>query len=111
MSGSRRRSNQRSGRNRRSNNKSKKPALDPREFWGDGEAMPDELAPVVMAEDPSAVVRSLGRPPIHGQENVAEHYFRAVYGRAANLAVALAAAGGLIGEPGDDDDADSADNN
>jgi hypothetical protein len=33
---------------------------------------------------------------------VAEHYFAAVYEKSTNLAVALAAASGLLGPPDDD---------
>ncbi|MFV0524402.1 MAG: hypothetical protein ACK5RL_07895 [Acidimicrobiales bacterium] len=49
-----------------------------------------------IAPEPSAVVRSLGRPPLSGHHNVAEHYFTAVYDRAVVLAGALATAGDLI---------------
>ena len=49
------------------------------------------------SDDPTAVVRSLGPPPLPGHEAIAEHYFDVVYERAAMLANALAAAGGLIG--------------
>jgi hypothetical protein len=59
-----------------------------------------ELAPLPSAlritTDASAVVRSLGRPPLGGHEIAAEHYLRAVYDRAVNLATALAAVGDLI---------------
>ncbi|HBU03434.1 MAG TPA: hypothetical protein DEA70_02995 [Acidimicrobiaceae bacterium] len=51
------------------------------------------------APDPKAVVRSLGRVPLSGHETAAEHWFSLVYERAAVLAGALAAAGGLLGEP------------
>jgi hypothetical protein len=55
---------------------------------------------VRITTDPAAVVRSLGRPPLSGHHNVAEHYFTAVYERAVTLASALAAAGDLV-EPDD----------
>ena len=42
------------------------------------------------------MLRSLGPPPLPGHETAAEHYFDAVYDRAAALAIALAAASGLI---------------
>ena len=35
-----------------------------------------------VASDAAAVVHSLGNPPLPGHEQVAEHYFRAVYERA-----------------------------
>jgi hypothetical protein len=55
--------------------------------------------PITPASDPTAVVRSLGSPPLPGQAAVAEHYLAAVAERAAGLATALAAAGGLLAEP------------
>ena len=53
---------------------------------------------IAEAPDPKAVVRSLGRVPLSGHETAAEHWFSLVYERAAVLAGALAAAGGLLGE-------------
>ncbi len=67
-----------------------------REFWGDADAVPIPQGDVQIAKDTSAVVRSLGRPPMGGQDTIAEHYFVAVYDRAVTLASALAAAGDLI---------------
>ncbi len=89
------------GRANNSNNRRRKgprkKKVDPRVFWGD----PEQLAELgseraTITTNPSAVVQSLGRPPLSGQQNAAEHYFVAVYDRAVNLAAALAAAGGLI---------------
>ena len=65
-------------------------------FWGDASALPAEQREVRMTSDPAAVPRSLGPPPLPGHENVAEHYFAAVYDRAVTTAGALAAAGGMI---------------
>ena len=45
--------------------------------------------------DPTALVESLGPLPFPGA-GLAHHYFQAVYERAAGLAVALAAAAGLL---------------
>jgi hypothetical protein len=67
-----------------------------RDFWGrvdDATPPPDAIRPV---HDPTVLVRSLGPPPLPAHETVAEHYFDAVYDKAANLAVALAAASGLL---------------
>lgn len=85
----------RSGSRRRKG--SRKKQVDPMVFWGD----PDQLAELgseraTITANPSAVVQSLGRPPLSGQQNAAEHYFIAVYERAVNLAAALAAAGDLL---------------
>jgi hypothetical protein len=42
------------------------------------------------------MVRSLGPAPLAGRENVSEHYFAAVYDKAAALATALGATVGLV---------------
>ena len=65
------------------------------DFWGDVENLP-QVETVILTSDPSAVVRSLGRPPLAGHEAVSEHYFRAVYEQAVILAGVLATAGDLI---------------
>jgi hypothetical protein len=62
-------------------------------------APPEPIRPAV---DPGAVVRSLGTPPLPGQGAVADHYIAAVVERAAGLATALAAAGGLLADADDD---------
>ena len=77
-------------------------------FWGEPDALPAADDLVRITKDPSAVVRSLGRPPLPAHETIAVHYFDAVYDRTVTLATALAAAGEMI-EPeelhraGDDD--------
>jgi hypothetical protein len=50
------------------------------------------------------MIRSLGPPPFPGGETIAEHYFAAVYQKAATLATALAAASGLLDTTEDDHD-------
>lgn len=70
------------------------------EYWGDRAKLPEPTSDIRITQDPAAVVRSLGRPPLPGQEHSSEAYFAAVYGRAVGLASALAAAGELI-EPED----------
>jgi hypothetical protein len=82
-------------KNRRRRGRAKK-APDGVEFWGDVQQLPPPEQRIRITDDPSAVVRSLGPPPLAGQARVAEHYFEAVYDRAVNLATALAAAGDLI---------------
>ena len=67
-----------------------------RDFWGTSFPPPEPADTVTMADDATAMVRSLGTPPLTGQEAVAEHYFTAVYVKAAALASALAAADGLL---------------
>jgi hypothetical protein len=56
---------------------------------------PEAGLPVEATTDPTAMIRSLGPPPLAGHETVAEHYFAAVYDKAVGLAGALAAAAGL----------------
>lgn len=69
-----------------------------RTYWG-GHAGELPEPPVVRpSADPAAIVRSLGTPPLVGQQHVADQYFSAVYERAVMLATALATAGDLLEE-------------
>jgi len=89
------RSNQDRNRNRRRKNKKKK--NDPSSFWGSTEKLAElDLPPVEISTNPAAVVKSLNRAPLSGQQNAADLYFAGIYERAANLAGVLAAAGDLI---------------
>ena len=83
-----------SGRRRNRKRRSKGKAVV--EYWGDTSKLPEPTSDIRITDDPAAVVRSLGRPPLPGQDHVSEAYFTAVYGRAVGLASALAAAGELI---------------
>lgn len=65
-------------------------------FWGDTAKLPAARSDVRISEDAAAVARSLGPPPLTGQEVIAEHYFSVVYDRAVLLAGAVATAAGLI---------------
>ncbi|MEM9130720.1 MAG: hypothetical protein AAF962_04565 [Actinomycetota bacterium] len=103
MSGGR--SNNSNNNNRRSNRRrrgNKKATVKPEDFWGSLDSLPDEQANVRITTQPAAVVKSLGRAPLSGHHNVAEHYFTAVYDRSVALASALAAAGDLLA-PSDED--------
>jgi hypothetical protein len=75
-----------------------------RAFWGPEDPEEQEVveATIRPIADPTALVASLGPPPLPGHETAAQHYFAAVYDRAANLAVALAAASELLAPPEDD---------
>jgi hypothetical protein len=76
-----------------------------RDFWG-ADAIDEEPAAAIRpTDDPAAMVMSLGPPPVRGHEAAAEQYFRVVYDKAVALAVALAAANGLLANDGDDDTA------
>ncbi|MGI9601179.1 MAG: hypothetical protein ACR2QE_04805 [Acidimicrobiales bacterium] len=79
----------------RNRNRNKRSKQSPRVFWGDPDALPAPKDYDATTPDITAVARSLGRPPIPGQEGAAMHYFTVVYERAAVLATALAAVGGL----------------
>ncbi len=83
-----------SGRRRNRKRRNKGKAVE--EYWGDRSKLPEPTSDIRITEDPAAVVRSLGRPPLPGQDHVSEAFFTAVYGRAVGLASALAAAGELI---------------
>jgi hypothetical protein len=90
-------SKRKSKRNRRGRGRSAQ-ALTARtagDFWGDVDKLP-AVDSVTLTTDPSAVVRSLGRPPLAGHEAVSEHYFRAVYEQAVLLAGVLGTAGDLL---------------
>jgi hypothetical protein len=72
------------------------------DVWRSGGPLP-EAEPIVPLRDATALLRSLGDPPLQGQSQVAQHYLGAVVERAAGLATALAAAAGLLANPADDD--------
>ncbi len=91
----------RNNRNRRAAQGGTKP-VKPIDVWRPVPQLPDP-APITPAADPTAVLRSLGDPPLPGQGAVAQHYLAAVVERAAGLATALAAAAGLLGERTADD--------
>ncbi|MET1001731.1 MAG: hypothetical protein ABWZ15_07970 [Acidimicrobiia bacterium] len=86
------------GRNTRSRQPARRKARATRDFWGgaiDADDADEELIRPV--SEPTALIRSLGSPPLPGNAaNAAEHYFAVVYERAAGLAVALAAAADML---------------
>ena len=61
----------------------------PVDIWRSSPPLPD-LEPVVVAHDMTALIRSLGEPPMNGVSNAAVH-FATVIERTAAIAVALAA--------------------
>jgi hypothetical protein len=67
----------------------------PLDMWAPVPELPTPQ-PIAPAADPTAVLRSLGDPPLQGQGAVAGHYIGAFVERAAGLATALAAAAGLL---------------
>jgi hypothetical protein len=73
------------------------------DVWRPGQGALPDPQPIVPLRDPTALLRSLGDPPLQGQSQVAQHYLGAVVERAAGLATALAAAAGLLAAAGDDE--------
>ncbi len=67
-----------------------------RDFWGDPEQLPTETSRVRVSTEPAAVVASLGKVPLTGQETAADHHFKVVYERAVMIAGALASASDLV---------------
>jgi hypothetical protein len=102
---------QKSGRKR--GGKSKDSAIDPTQpLWvnPDGEAEVRRIVGSVRpAHHPTAVVRSLGDPPLGKYGNTAPHYFDAVYRKAQQFAVAIAKANNLHILDETDDEADASD--
>jgi hypothetical protein len=66
------------------------------DFWGTVHHDDDIPSAITPSDDPAAMITSLGPAPLPGHETAAQHYFDAVYAKAAALAVALAAASGLL---------------
>lgn len=74
----------------------------PADLWRAAPELPPP-AGIRPATDPTALLKSLGTPPLTGQGGVADHYLAAVVERAAGLATALAAAAELLVEPDPED--------
>jgi hypothetical protein len=62
---------------------------------------PEPIDPIKPAPSPTALLESLGSPPLRGHASVAEHYIGAVVERAAVVATALAASAGVLAETED----------
>jgi hypothetical protein len=75
--------------------RSPKPAERPTDIWRPV-PRPPEPKPITPAHDPTALIRSLGHPPLPGQGTSAELYIATVVERAAGLATALAASADLL---------------
>ena len=69
----------------------RKPA---RDFWGTTPSDDHGPAPIRPTDHPTALIHSLGTPPLPNGD-IARHYFDAIYERAAALAIALATSVGL----------------
>ena len=97
--------------NRRPNKRggAQKPAAvsqDPnRPFWTsptDATALERGIGLVRPSQDPTALVRSLGSPPLGRFADNAQHYYAAVYEKAQRFAVAMATANGVLVDDGED---------
>jgi hypothetical protein len=94
--------NDKRARRRRNARKQGKPK--PVDLWRPVPPLPPP-PPITPASDPTALVRSLGDPPLPGSSAGAELAIAAVVERAAGLATALAATGGLLAmDDGADED-------
>lgn len=75
----------------------------PVDIWRPVPPLPDpEL--ITPAVDPTALLRSIGAPPLRARSDMAEAYLLTVAERAAGLATALAAAAELLADPAVDPD-------
>lgn len=97
MSGNRRKSQSR----RRGNQKAK-----PVDLWRPVPPLA-ELEPIKPVTDPTALVRSLGDPPLTGQDHTALQNIALIASRASKRAEALAAATGLLEVPAAGDEPDA----
>jgi len=75
----------------------------PVDIWRPVPPLPDP-EPITPANDPTALMRSIGAPPLRARSDMAEAYLLAVSERAAGLATALAAAADLLADLAADTD-------
>ncbi|MGB8861533.1 MAG: hypothetical protein WCC60_19920 [Ilumatobacteraceae bacterium] len=88
----------RNGQRRRSGSRQNGPRQAPKaDIWRESEPLP-ELERVAVSRDATALLRSLGEPPMNGAIE-AGYTFGAVVERAAGIATALAFSAGLLAEP------------
>jgi hypothetical protein len=63
---------------------------------------PEDPEAITPAAEPTALLDSLGSPPLRGQSSAAEHYLASVVERAAAVATALAASADVLAPPEQD---------
>jgi hypothetical protein len=73
------------------------------DLWRQSQPL-DDPAPIFPANDPAAVLRSLGTPPLQGHGALVDYYLATVVERAAGVAAALAATAGLLGTPHEEEE-------
>lgn len=93
-----RRGDQRRGDQRRRSRSDQPATID---IWRTPRPLP-ELQPIVTAPDPTALLASLGEPPLPGGTEVGR-YFDSVIERSAAIATALALSADLLATPRADD--------
>ncbi|MGH9121121.1 MAG: hypothetical protein ACRDYC_04120 [Acidimicrobiales bacterium] len=71
-------------------------------FWGDADAPVPQPPRVRPSQDPGALVRSLGAPPLIPDANASQRILTEVYEAAVRAATAMAAASGLLEDPQSD---------
>ncbi|MFN0091993.1 MAG: hypothetical protein ACKVWR_17260 [Acidimicrobiales bacterium] len=81
--------------NQRRRPQQKRPA--PPDPWRAPKPLP-ELTPIEPVDDVTALLRSLGEPPMNNG-NAAGHYFASVIGRASLVARALALSADVLADP------------
>ncbi|MEY2434048.1 MAG: hypothetical protein QOC92_3773 [Acidimicrobiaceae bacterium] len=69
-----------------------------RNLWSPAPAL-DDPEPIKPAANPTALIDSLGSPPLRGHSATAEYHLAAVIERSVALASALAASAGLLAAP------------
>ena len=87
--------NQGQGQGRKRPNRRRGGKAKPVDIWRPVPPLPPP-DPIVPAPDPTALLRSIGVPPLRARSDMAEAYLVAVAERAAQLATALAHAAGLL---------------
>ncbi len=91
------------GRKKKQQGRRRRGPKRPADLWRPVPKLPDP-EPITPSPDPTVVLQSLGDPPLQANSTAAEHYLAAAVEHAAGMATALAAAGGLLAEPADEDD-------
>ena len=72
-------------------------------FWGANYEPAPANSSIRPTPDPGVLVRSLGAPPLAIDHNLALRHLSAVYEEAVRAATALAAANGVLADPGEED--------
>ena len=85
------------GRRSRRGSRGRNPRNHVKSLW-QSVPRPDAVEPIKPAPVPTALLESLGSPPLRGHAAAADHYIAAVVERAAAVATALAASAGVLAD-------------